>query len=66
MGAPTRERTGVLVVRVWVEGDPTTGLRARITRNVDVGKRDDEVTVASTVEDIEATVRSWLAEFTGD
>jgi hypothetical protein len=64
VAASTRERIGVLVVRVWIEGDPATGLRARITRNLDIANLEDEVTTASSVECIEGTVRTWLAEFT--
>ena len=58
------ERTGVLVIRVWVEREQPPELRARITRTLDVTVREDEVsTVATTTHEIEQTVRAWLASF---
>jgi hypothetical protein len=33
MGAADEERTGVLVLRAWVEADANNGLRVRITPN---------------------------------
>lgn len=56
------EQTGVLVIRVWAEGDATS-LRARITRTVDVSRRDEVSTVASSAEEVEAVVRTWLHDF---
>jgi hypothetical protein len=63
MASEIRDRTGVLVVRVWIEGDSTAGVRARITRTVDIGSREDAVSIASSVEEIRAIVEAWLEEF---
>jgi hypothetical protein len=60
--AGVRERTGVLVVRAWIEGDPAQ-LKARITHTTDVAAREPVSTTASTAEQIYAAVRRWLDEF---
>lgn len=60
--AGVRERTGVLVVRAWIEGDPPQ-LKARITQTIDVASREPAATTASTAEQIFAAVRRWLEEF---
>jgi hypothetical protein len=53
--------SGVLVVRAWVEGAPSDGLRARIThtRGLD-GQLELELTAAG-VNQVLAVVRAWLA-----
>jgi hypothetical protein len=60
--AGVRERTGVLVLRAWIEGDPPQ-LKARITQTVDVAAREPVSTTASTPEQIFTVVRGWLEEF---
>lgn len=57
------EQTGVLVIRVWIERTSPLQLRARITRTSDVRSRDEISSAASTTEEIETVVRSWLEEF---
>jgi hypothetical protein len=56
--------TGVLLVRLWVEGNPETGLRARITRTDDIEDGDRITTTAGTVADVIAVVQSWLHDMT--
>jgi hypothetical protein len=57
------EQTGVLVVRVWIEGDQPQRLRGRITRTSDVTRRDEVSTLASSAQEIESVVQTWLDEF---
>jgi hypothetical protein len=57
------ERTGVLVIRIWAESDQSPSLRARITRTLDLTRRDEVSTRASSAEEIEAVVHTWLREF---
>ena len=57
------EQTGVLVVRIWVEGDHPQRLRGRITRTSDVTARDELSSVVSSVQEIKAVVHTWLSEF---
>lgn len=61
-----RDRVGVLLIRVWTESASSDGLRARITRTLDVegGPSEERVTTASNAEEIYATVSDWLEEFT--
>jgi len=63
VGDSDRDRTGVLIVRVWTESDESRGLRARITRSVDILAPDETVSTASSVDEVLASVRSWLEEF---
>jgi hypothetical protein len=62
MGAMTvaGERSGVLVVRAWIEGEPAQ-LKARITQTIDLARREPESATVSSGEEIEAEVRRWLA-----
>jgi hypothetical protein len=57
------ERVGVLVIRIWMEHDSGSSLRARITRTLDISARDDVVTAATTDDEICAEVRAWLRAF---
>ncbi|MBA6441168.1 MULTISPECIES: hypothetical protein [Streptomyces] len=52
------ERTGVLILRVWVEGGRPDGFRARI---VPTGDGHQAVpTAVSAVDDVLTAVRAWL------
>jgi hypothetical protein len=65
MDAADEARTGVLVLRAWVEGAGTQGLRIRITRMTRPiqGAVVEPVSSASaTVDGVCATVRAWLEE----
>jgi hypothetical protein len=61
----TREQSGVLVVRAWVEGSLPDRLRARITQ---IGGLDDEQleTSAASVDHVLAVVRDWLESLLAD
>jgi hypothetical protein len=58
------QRTGVLVVRAWLEDATETGLRVRITQTLDVSRHGENVIVAARRDDVYAAVRSWLEAFT--
>jgi len=53
-------RSGVLILRVWVENGREDGFRARIIRTVD-GEQEPPTAVSKTV-DVLAVVRTWLDE----
>lgn len=55
-------RTGVMIVRIWIEGSDGT-LRARLTETLDVTAREDTTRVASTLEEIVEIVSSWVDGF---
>lgn len=50
----------MLVVRVWFEQPPDGGLRARVTRTLDVTSRDETSTVVSTPGEITSAMVDWL------
>jgi hypothetical protein len=56
------ERTGVLVVRAWIEGDASTGLRVRVTEAVDNAAPEYLVATAANVDDVCEGVRGWLED----
>lgn len=58
------ERTGVLVIRAWVEGDPP-GLRLRITYTDDIATRQEDSVVAASVDEAVEIARRWLETFAG-
>jgi hypothetical protein len=62
MGRPEPERTGVLVVRVWLEGPPETGFRARVTSTPDLAGHEEFAVTAATPEDVYRAVRIWLEQ----
>jgi hypothetical protein len=56
----TKEPSGALVIRAWVEPGSATQLRARITQSRDLHTQDHTVTTAATIDDVLASVRDWL------
>jgi hypothetical protein len=65
MADPAQQRTGLLVIRVWIEGDPGTGLRCRITRSLDLSSPEQVVTATTSIDEVLATARAWLEAFIG-
>ena len=62
------ERTGILVIRVWVEQDdadpdPPGRLRARLTQAADLGDPATPLDVATGVPGICDAVDAWLRRF---
>jgi hypothetical protein len=57
------DRTGLLVIRVWLEGTSPHELRARITTSDDLTSRDHTVAMAGTIDDVERIVAAWLRAF---
>ena len=56
------ERTGILVIRVWVEREPPGRLRARLTEAADLGEPPTTMAAAD-VPGICAAVEAWLRRF---
>ncbi len=63
MKTPTSDRTGILIVRLWIEGNAREGFRARVTRTLDSTGHEEEATTAADPEDVYAVVRSWVEAF---
>ena len=57
------ERTGILVIRVWVEQDDAGRLRARLTQAADLGETATTLAVAAGVPAICDAVEAWLRRF---
>jgi hypothetical protein len=56
----SRQPTGVLVIRVWLE---QTELRARVSRSLDIETGERVVSVVTGPKEIQATVARWLRQF---
>lgn len=64
MSASTTDRTGVLLVRLWIEANHETSLRARITQSLDTMAIEQSVAVASSSDEICKVVKQWVDDFT--
>jgi hypothetical protein len=61
---PDDDRTGILIVHVWVEDDDADrGFRARITQTLDSTHPGRETTTAATPEAVYTAVRTWVETF---
>ena len=56
------DRTGVMVVRIWMEGGDGS-LRARLTETLDLSTHEETARAASTVEEIVDIVSGWIEAF---
>jgi hypothetical protein len=57
-------RTGVVLVRVWLEpGNGTPLLKARITARLDLNEQEERVTAGAGVDEICDRIRELLEEF---
>jgi hypothetical protein len=57
------DRTGLLIVRLWIEGNARDGFRARITQTLDSAGTERAVAMAGTPEGVCAVVQHWVDEF---
>jgi len=57
--AAVGERSGVLVVRAWIENDPPQ-LKARITHTIGVAEGEPESATAASAEQIHEEIGRWL------
>ena len=59
---PSHQRVGVLVLRVWVEPDPSPAVRARLTTVEDIAAGGDRVVELTAAEPraIAAEIERWL------
>ena len=63
MKTKTFDRTGILIVRLWIEGNASEGFRARITQTLDATDGEQAMSTAANPEDIYAVVRTWVEAF---
>lgn len=57
------DRSGVLIVRLWIEANHQQGLRARITQTLDTMTGEESVAVGASADDICAVVKQWVEDF---
>lgn len=60
MTTRSSDRTGFLIVRLWIEGNPRDGLRARIMQTLDSTGNERAVSTAGSPEEIYAVVKTWV------
>ena len=63
MTAVEADRTGVMIVRIWLESAHEQGLRARLTESSDLASRKHVSHAAASVDEIVGTVRRWAERF---
>jgi hypothetical protein len=57
------ERAGAMIVRIWIEPDHESGLRARLTESSDLASPEQTIHSASSVDEIVELVRTWAERF---
>ncbi len=57
-------RTGVLVLRIWIEDEPTGVVKARISSTTSLDSVPPATAVVGSLEDVHAIVAAFLADFT--
>jgi hypothetical protein len=62
----SRERTSVIVIRIWHDRDNGDGLRARITAVRDIEADDVDTIVAADIDEILETVQQLVNDFTNN
>lgn len=57
------DRTGILILHLWVESGTPDGFRARITQTLDSTDREPATATAARPEDIYDLVQAWVEAF---
>jgi hypothetical protein len=57
------DRTGILIVRLWIEGDARQGFRARVMHTLDSTGSERAMSTSADPEDVCAVVRTWVEAF---
>jgi hypothetical protein len=60
MGGIPVPRTGVMIIRAWMEGDNPNSFRARITYTFDVTGNEQFASATASSADVESALRAWL------
>lgn len=63
MSTDSLDRTGILIVRLWIEGNSREGFRARITQTHDSTGIEQASATAGNPEDLYSVVRTWVEAF---
>lgn len=65
-GVAKTHKTGLLIIRAWVEDGSPEPLRADVRATTDVSAGLDRAVTLARAEDVGATVQTWLAEVLAD
>lgn len=57
------DRTGILIVRMWIERNARDGFRARVIHTLDSTGSKRATATAADPEDLYAVVRTWVEAF---
>jgi hypothetical protein len=57
------DRTGLMILRLWIEGNVRVGFRARITQTLDSAGPKKSTEMAGSPEDVCVVVQRWVDEF---
>lgn len=57
-------QTGVLIIRVWTEGEDPSAIRVRVTATHDVLAGTSTEATVGTVDEACSIVEEWLSSFT--
>jgi hypothetical protein len=63
MTSPSSDRTGILILHLWIEAAADEGFRARITQTFDSAGPEQAMATAATPEDIYSVVQTWVEAF---
>lgn len=63
--AVEEDRTGLLVIRAWIEKGSSEPLRAQLRLSTDVSAGFETTTTVSRPEEVIAAVQEWLATILG-
>jgi hypothetical protein len=61
--SPPSEKSGALIIRIWVEQHAPLRILARISSTTDLDEEKRSSTVAGSTGEIEEAVRGWLNSF---
>lgn len=61
-----RDRTGLLIIRAWVEQGSSEPLRAHVRLSTDVSTGIERTMTFARAEAVCATVQEWLADIESD
>jgi hypothetical protein len=59
---PEKRRTGLLIVRAWMEEGSSAPLRAHVSTTADVSTGIERSSVHTEALDVDSEVRAWLGE----
>jgi hypothetical protein len=59
----TTDRTGILILRLWIEGNAQEGFRARITQTLDATGPERAISTAGDPKAVYAVVQAWVEAF---